>query len=97
MAEPQHASRGTLKQLKYNSDRAKVDFCDVRQYDADSEYDVVTLQNNIYYFPVDERVKLFQHLRSFLKSGGKLLVTTGCRDGSTMMRVLDLWSAATEG
>ncbi len=77
--------------------RAKVDFCDVRQYKADSEYNVVTLQNNIYYFPVDERVELFQHLKSFLKPGGKLLVTTGCQNGSVTIRALDLWSASTEG
>jgi SAM-dependent methyltransferase len=78
-------------------DRAHVDLCDVRHYEADAGFDIVTLQNNIYYFPVRERVELLQLLGSFLKPGGKLLVTTGCRGGSPTMHVLDIWSASTEG
>ncbi len=79
------------------ADRAHVELCDVRQYEPRRDFDLVTLQNNIYYFPVDERVGLLRHLRRFLKPGGKLLVTTGCRGGSPTMQLLDLWSAATEG
>ena len=78
-------------------DRAHVELCDVRHYETDAEFDLVTLQNNIYYFPVNERVELLKLLGSFLKPGGKLLVTTGCRGGSPTMQVLDIWSASTEG
>jgi SAM-dependent methyltransferase len=77
--------------------RARVEHCDVRQYEPGEAFDIITLQNNIYYFAVDERVALFRRLRGFLKPGGRLLVTTGCRGGNPLMRVLDLWSAATEG
>ena len=78
-------------------DRAHVELRDVRQHESSPEFDIVTLQNNIYYFPVDERVELFRHLRSFLKPGGKLLVTTACRGGTATTQVLDIWSSGTEG
>jgi len=78
-------------------DRAHVELRDVRQHESSSEFEIVTLQNNIYYFPVDERVDLFRHLRSFLKPGGKLLVTTACRGGTALTHVLDIWSSGTEG
>ena len=36
-------------------------------------------------------------LRGFLKPGGRLLLTTGCRGGSAIMALLNLWGAATQG
>lgn len=77
--------------------RAHVEAGDVRERAPEPTFDVVTLHNNIYYFPVDERVALFEHLRGFLRPGGRLVVTTGCADGSVGMQLLDLWSAATRG
>jgi protein-L-isoaspartate O-methyltransferase len=79
------------------SDRARVEFCDVREREPEASFDIATLLNNIYYFEVSERVALFRRLRGFLKPGGKLLLITGCRGGSPIMQTLDLWSAATEG
>lgn len=78
-------------------DRARVEVGDVRSREPDGGHDVATLHNNIYYFPVAERVSLLRHVRGFLAPGGRLLLTTGCRGGSPAMEVLSLWGAATEG
>ncbi|MDP3181593.1 MAG: class I SAM-dependent methyltransferase [Desulfobaccales bacterium] len=78
-------------------DRAAVEVGDIRHRAAEPVFDVVTLHNNIYYFPVDLRVEVLAHLRKFLKSGGRLLITTGCQGGSPIMALLNLWGAATEG
>ena len=77
--------------------RARVDKGDVRERSPEAHFDLVTLHNNIYYFPVEERVQLLQHLRTFLEPGGTLLLTTGCSGGSATLVALDIWSAATEG
>lgn len=77
--------------------RAEVRHGDVRREAARPEFDLATLHNNIYYFPVDERVALLSHVRGFLAPNGRLLLTTACRGGSPLMAVLSLWGAATEG
>ncbi len=79
------------------SDRVQVEAGDVRERPASPVWDLVTLHQNIYYFPVSERPALLAHVRGFLRPGGRLLLTTGCRGGSVVMGVLDLWGAATEG
>ncbi len=77
--------------------RVKVETADIRGKVSNEAFDIATLYNNIYYFPVAERVTLLQHIRSFLKSGGFLLLTTCCQGGSLGAEVLNLWSAATSG
>lgn len=77
--------------------RIAIEACDVRAREPDPAFDVATLHNNIYYFPVSERVRVLAHVRNFLRPGGRLLVTTACRGGSAGMTVLNLWGAATEG
>jgi cyclopropane fatty-acyl-phospholipid synthase-like methyltransferase len=77
--------------------RARIAKGDVRERRAEPAFDLVTLHNNIYYFPVEERVALFEHLRGFLAPRGRLLLTTGCRGGSVSMELLNLWSASTRG
>jgi SAM-dependent methyltransferase len=79
------------------AERATVEVGDVREREPDAAYELATLHNNIYYFPVPERVALLRHVRGFLQPGGKLLLTTGCRGGSSSMSVLSLWGALTEG
>ena len=78
--------------------RAKVETGDVRtRFAASAErFDLVTLHNNIYYFPVGERLDLVRRLTSFLKPGGTLVVTTACQ-GSPATQVLNLWGEMTEG
>lgn len=79
------------------SDRITVDCGDIRHRKPDESYDLVTLFNNIYYFPVAERTELLGHLLMFLKPGGSLVLTTCCNDGGSVGDVLNLWGAATEG
>jgi 4-hydroxy-2,2'-bipyrrole-5-carbaldehyde O-methyltransferase len=61
------------------------------------QFDIATLYNNVYYFPLEERVALLQRIRSFLKPGGFLLLTTCCQGGSVGAEALNLWGAATKG
>lgn len=70
---------------------------DIRGKHFSEGFDLVTLYNNIYYFPVGERVALLEHLRGFLKPGGLFVLTTGCQGGSLAMELLNLWGVATRG
>lgn len=79
------------------AERATVETGDVRDRTPDGSFDLATLHNNIYYFRVGERVALLRHALGFLKPGGKLLLTTGCRGGSAAMGILSLWGGLTEG
>ena len=78
-------------------DRIKVEQGDFRAKAPDELFDIATLYNNIYYFPVDERVALFQRISSFLKPGAFLLITTCCQGGSLGSEALNLWAATTAG
>jgi SAM-dependent methyltransferase len=77
--------------------RVKVETGDIREKVPDEPFDIATLYNNIYYFPVEERVKLLGHIAGFLKPGGFLLLTTCCQGGSLGAEALNLWGAATSG
>lgn len=77
--------------------RVKVETGDIRKKAPDEPFDIATLYNNIYYFPVEERVPLLDHIRSFLRPGGFLLLTTCCQGGSLATEALNLWGAATSG
>lgn len=77
--------------------RVTVESCDVRTFQATGTFDLITLHNNIYYFPVADRVALLVRLRSLLSPGGRLLLTTSCAGGSPAVAVLSLWGAVTEG
>ena len=59
-------------------------------------FDVATLHQNIYYFPVGNRVAVLRHVRSFLKPGGRLLLTTWCQGKGLGSGLLDLWGAMTQ-
>jgi len=75
--------------------RVRIETGDIRQKLPDEHFTIVTLYNNIYYFPVESRVALLQHLRRFLQPGGFLLLITCCLGGSLAVDVLNLWGAAT--
>jgi 4-hydroxy-2,2'-bipyrrole-5-carbaldehyde O-methyltransferase len=70
---------------------------DIRRAAPDVAFDLATLHQNIYYFPVAERVDLLRHVRSFLKTGGRVLLTTICHGERSAAAVLDLWGAMTAG
>jgi SAM-dependent methyltransferase len=90
------AARESLKAWGLEG-RAAVEAGDIRSRTPEPEFDVATLHNNIYYFPFESRPGLLAFIRGFLKPGGRLLLTTGCRGGSIFMEMLNLWGAATEG
>lgn len=75
--------------------RVRIEVGDIRLKVPDERFSVVTLYNNIYYFPVESRVSLLQHIRQFIKPGGFLLLITCCQGGSLGVGVLNLWGAAT--
>ncbi|MDR3726187.1 MAG: class I SAM-dependent methyltransferase [Terracidiphilus sp.] len=75
--------------------RVRIEVGDIRLKAPDECFDIVTLYNNIYYFPVEERVSLLKHIKQFIKPGGFLLLITCCQGGSLGVEVLNLWGAAT--
>lgn len=77
--------------------RVKVEIGDIRKRVPDKAFDIATLYNNIYYFAVEERVNLLNHIGSFLRPGGFLVLTTCCQGGSLASEALNLWGAATDG
>ena len=89
-------ARGNLKAWGLEG-RVEIVVGDVREWSDESGYDLVTLHQNIYYFPVDTRVELARRLMAFLRPGGKLVLTSGSKGGSPMMHALDICSAMTDG
>jgi 4-hydroxy-2,2'-bipyrrole-5-carbaldehyde O-methyltransferase len=77
--------------------RVRVEDGDIRAKAKGEVFDIATLYNNIYYFPVEERVALFEHVAGFIKPGGFLLVITCCQGGGPATEALNLWGAATAG
>jgi SAM-dependent methyltransferase len=77
--------------------RTVVEAGDVRDRVPKPEFDLLTLHQNIYYFPVAERVAVLARLRGWLRPGGRILLTTVCRGGGPVNEILSLWGAVTEG
>jgi 4-hydroxy-2,2'-bipyrrole-5-carbaldehyde O-methyltransferase len=75
--------------------RVRIEVGDIRGKTPDDRFSIVTLYNNIYYFPVSGRVPLLKHVRDFIEPGGFLLLITCCQGGSLGVEVLNLWGAAT--
>ena len=97
LQEPAAAqARGNLAEWEL-TDRVTVEVGDVRERAGDSMADLVTLHQNIYYFPVEEQSELLRHLGTYLAPGGKLLITTVVRGGGSGSAALDLWGAMTRG
>jgi 4-hydroxy-2,2'-bipyrrole-5-carbaldehyde O-methyltransferase len=78
-------------------DRVQIQEGDVRLRTPDAAFDLATLHNNIYYFPVERRTALLAQVRGFLRRGGRLLLTTAVRGGSPTTELLNLWGATTAG
>jgi SAM-dependent methyltransferase len=80
------------------SGRAAVVCGDLRSLRFEHKFDLITLHNNIYYFPVAERVALFARVRSLLAQDGSLLITTSCHGGTVGIEVLNLyWTLSDSG
>lgn len=96
--QPAVAERARVNLRGWGLDgRVTVEDGDIRPKTPGEPFDIATLYNNIYYFPVEERVALLEHIGSFLKAGGFLLLTTCCQGGSVATEALNLWGAATRG
>ena len=78
-------------------DRVTIELCDVRKYATSQKFDLITLHQNIYYFPVAERVALASHLMDCLKPGGQVLLTSIGQGGSPGMQAVNIWVSTTEG
>jgi cyclopropane fatty-acyl-phospholipid synthase-like methyltransferase len=76
------------------TERVKVECGDIRGYVPSGQFDLITLHNNIYYFPTTERQDLLSRLVGFLNPGGKMLVTTACT-GYEATQMLNLWGEMT--
>lgn len=79
------------------ADRCRMVNADMRTLSFGQEFDLITLHNNIYYFPEQERPALLALLHSWLRPGGRLAVTTTCRGGGPFSHILMLWSVLTAG
>jgi len=90
------AARSTVRAMDLK-DRVEIEVEDVRTYRPDGVFDVLTLYNNIYYFPVQERIELLRHLRDLLGPNGRILLTTGCAGGSIEFELVNLIHASTRG
>jgi SAM-dependent methyltransferase len=77
--------------------RATIEHADVRDYSTSQKFDLVTLHQNIYYFPVQEREDLFRHIKAYLKPGGQVLLTTVCQGGGPGIQGLNIDLSMTEG
>ncbi len=78
-------------------DRVSIETADVRNYQSESVFDLVTFHNLIYYFPVSERIDLLQNLGRFLKPGGELVITSLCQGKDMSLHLMNLWTSMTEG
>lgn len=76
--------------------RISIEVADVSEFEADERFDLITLHNNLYYFPRERRATVLEHLRGLLKPDGRVLITTSCRGSSLGLNVLHLWFAASE-
>jgi SAM-dependent methyltransferase len=77
--------------------RATIEHADVRNYSTSQKFDLVTLHQNIYYFPVQERENLFQHIKEYLKPGGQILLTSVGQGGGPGIQALNIQVSTTEG
>lgn len=78
-------------------DRVRVLNRDARDYESEEKFDIVTLHNLIYYFPKDERTPLLARLKGFLNPEGRIVMSTLCNISAPSIRIMNLWSAMTEG
>ena len=96
--QPEVAELATANIAEWNlGSRVVIETGDVLLRTPKPVFDIATLHQNIYYFPVDRRIDVLRHVRGFLKPGGRLLLTTYCRGRGLGAALLDLWGATTEG
>lgn len=94
--QPDAAALARENIVRWNlGNRVTIEVCDVRQWRGGDGFDLATLHQNIYYFPVPERVALLRLVRGLLKPGGRLLLTSVCQGPGSTAAVLNLWGSLT--
>ena len=78
-------------------DRVTIEHIDIRQYQTDKKFDILTFFNLIYYFPENERTDLLRNLGGLLNTGGQLILTTLCPANDPSIQLMNLWSSMTDG
>lgn len=78
-------------------DRVEILAGDVRDCHSSEPFDILTLYNNIYYFPVEDRVTVLGQLLGLLRPGGRIVITTGCLGGSIEFELVNLIHSGTRG
>lgn len=77
--------------------RVTIEQIDIRSYDSEQPFDMVTFYNLIYYFPAIERIDVLRQLGTFLKPNGQLILTTLCPGNDPSIQLMNLWAAMTDG
>jgi len=77
--------------------RVEIVESDIRDLMDQEKFDLISMYNNIYNFPVAERIYLFKTLNRFLKPGGRVVITAACQGGGPSLMALNLWASMTEG
>jgi hypothetical protein len=68
-----------------------------RRSDLGGQFDLLTLYNNLYYFPLEERSALLRTLRSLLASGGSLALLSSMQGTTSITADFDLILRSTQG
>jgi ubiquinone/menaquinone biosynthesis C-methylase UbiE len=90
-------ARGNLAWWGF-TERFKVVLGDIRTLPhLGGPFDLVTLYNNIYYFPVREREALFRTLRNLLNPGGSLALLSSMQGTTPLAADFDLILRSTQG
>jgi cyclopropane fatty-acyl-phospholipid synthase-like methyltransferase len=83
--------------VQHLSDRVKIVQADVRTLEFKEAFDLITLHNNIYYFPEAERVAFLRQLLSWLRPAGRIAISSACPGGGVFSSYMRLWAAMTAG
>jgi len=78
-------------------DRVTIEHIDIRQYQNEKKFNIITFFNLIYYFPENERTDLLRNLGNLLNTGGQLILTTLCPANDLSIQLMNLWSSMTDG
>lgn len=79
------------------SERSEIINADVRSLEYNGDFDLITLHNNIYYFPETERKSFLSGLLSWLKPGGRLAVSSTSAGKDLLSNLGMLWTEMTRG
>ena len=79
------------------ADRVEIVAKDIRDYNCENKYDIITFFNLIYYFPAKERIDVIRRLKGLVRPSGQLILTTLCPINEPSIQLMNLWSSMTEG